>query len=82
MCHKEMELEDPKDLQARFRKFLNLTNERKQMSKTTLSKRISLTAITALFAGMLTVVSTPVASATVTSSHANAGGTTMDAERV
>ena len=45
------------------------------MSKTTLSKRISLTAITALFAGMLTVVSTPVASAQT--SHTNVGGTIM-----
>jgi len=45
------------------------------MSKSTLSKRISLTAITALFAGMLTVVSTPVASAQT--SHTNAGGTQM-----
>ena len=49
------------------------------MSKSTLRKRIALTATTALFAGMLTVVATPVASATVTSSHANAGGTTMNA---
>ena len=47
------------------------------MSKSTLSKRISLTAITALFAGMLTVVSTPVASAQT--SHTNAGGARMDA---
>jgi hypothetical protein len=38
-------------------------------------KRISLTATTALFAGMLTVVSTPVASAQT--SHTNAGGTQM-----
>ena len=45
------------------------------MSKSTLSKRISLTAITALFAGMLTVVSTPVASAQT--SHTNAGGVRM-----
>jgi len=45
------------------------------MSKSTLSKRISLTAITALFAGMLTVVSTPVASAQT--SHTNAGGAQM-----
>ena len=54
MCHKEMELEDPQDLRARFRKFLILTNERKQMSKTTLRKRISLTLVTALTAGVLT----------------------------
>jgi hypothetical protein len=45
------------------------------MSKTTIRKRISLAATTALFAGMLTVVSTPVASAQT--SHTNAGGTTM-----
>ena len=60
-----MELEDPKDLRARFRKFLILTNERKKMSKTTLRKRIALTATTALFAGMLSVASAPVASAAV-----------------
>ena len=41
------------------------------MSKTTLRKRIALTATTALFAGMLTVASAPVASA----SHPNVGGT-------
>jgi hypothetical protein len=58
-----MELEDPQDLRARFRKFLILTNERKQMSTKTLRKRISLTATTALFAGMLSFVATPSASA-------------------
>jgi hypothetical protein len=59
-----MELEDPKDLQARFRKFLNLTNERIKMSKTTLRKRISLTVVTALAAGVLTsVAGTSVANA-------------------
>ena len=68
-------IRESKDSRARFRKFLILTNERKKMSKSTLSKRISLTAITALFAGMLTVVSTPVASAQT--SHTNAGGTQM-----
>ena len=70
-----MELEDPKDLRARFRKFLSLTNERKKMSKTTLRKRLALTVTTALFAGMLTVVSTPVASAT----HSAAGGNNNNA---
>jgi len=54
-----------KDLRARFRKFLILTNERKKMSKSTLRKRIALTATTALFAGMLSVASAPVASAAV-----------------
>jgi hypothetical protein len=59
-----MELEDLKNLRARSRKFLNLTNERKKMSKTTLRKRLSLTVTTALLAGFLTVASAPVASAT------------------
>ncbi len=64
VCHKEMELEDPKDLRARFRKFLILTNERKKMSKTTLRKRIAITATSALVAGVLSaVVTAPVASA-------------------
>jgi len=60
-----MELEDPKDPRARTRKFLILTNERKKMSKTTIRKRIALTATTALFAGMLSVVSTTGANAAV-----------------
>jgi len=60
-----MGLEDPKGLRARFRKFLILTNERKQMSKTTLRKRISLVAVTALTAGVLSVVAAPVASANI-----------------
>ena len=42
------------------------------MSKSTLRKRIALTAVTALFAGMLSVASAPVASANV-----NAGTTTV-----
>ena len=60
-----MELEDPKDLRARFRKFLILTNERKKMSKTTLRKRISLVAVTALTAGLLSVVASPAANANI-----------------
>jgi hypothetical protein len=68
-----MELEDPKDLRARVRKFLILTNERKQMSKTTIRKRIALTATSALFAGMLSVIAVPTASANV---HKAAGDVT------
>ena len=51
-----MELEDPKDLRARFRKFLTLTNERKKMSKTTIRKRIALVAVSALTAGVISAV--------------------------
>jgi hypothetical protein len=65
VCHKVLELEDPKDLRARFRKFLILTNERKKMSKTTLRKRISLVAVTALTAGLLSVVASPAANANI-----------------
>jgi len=73
----EMELEDPQDLRARFRKFLILTNERKQMSTKTLRKRIALVAASALFAGVFSVVGAPVASAATT--HAAAGEANSDA---
>ena len=43
------------------------------MSKTTLRKRIALTATTALFAGMLSVASAPVASAAVDNGTVNSG---------
>jgi hypothetical protein len=52
---KEAELEDPQDLRARSRKFLNLTNERKNMSTKTIYKRIALVAVAALGAGVLSV---------------------------
>ncbi len=61
-----------KDLRARVRKFLILTNERKQMSTKTLRKRISLVAITALTAGVLSVATSPVASANPTAGTLNA----------
>jgi hypothetical protein len=60
---KEAELEDPQDLRARSRKFLNLTNERKQMSTKTMKQRIALVAVSALTAGLFSVVSSPVANA-------------------
>jgi len=47
-----------KDLRAKVKKFLILTNERKKMSKTTIRKRISLTVVAALTAGVLTSVAT------------------------
>jgi len=75
VCHSETELEDRKILEPEIRKFLVLTNERKIMSKSTIRKRIALTATTALFAGMLTVTSVPVASAT----HPLPGGSTANA---
>jgi len=48
-----------------------LTNERKKMSKTTLRKRLALTVTTALFAGMLTVGTTTVATAHNPAGEAN-----------
>jgi hypothetical protein len=65
-----MELEDPKDLRARIRKFLILTNERKKMSIKTLRKHIAVTATTALLVGVLSAMNTSVANA---NTHPNAG---------
>ena len=69
-----------KDLRARVRKFLILTNERKQMSKSTLRKRIALTATTALFAGMLSVASAPVASGAALHVSANSANIALSAQ--
>jgi len=63
-----MELEDPKDLRARFRKFLILTNERKKMSKTTIRKRIALVAVSALTAGLFSAVTVVPATAGIQAS--------------
>jgi hypothetical protein len=64
-----------KDLRARFRKFLDLTNERKNMSTKTLRKRIALVAVSALGAGLLSVVAAP-------SANAAAGDTTVDSLQI
>lgn len=63
-----MELEDPQDLRARVRKFLILTNERKKMSKTTIRKRIALVAVSALTAGLFSVVTVTPANAGIQAS--------------
>jgi hypothetical protein len=55
VCHKETELEDPKDLRAVIGKAPNSTNERKQMSKKTIKQRIALVAALALGTGVLSV---------------------------
>jgi len=65
-----------KDLRAKVWKFLTLTNERKQMSKTTIRKRISLVAVTALTAGVLSAVVAPAASANIYRSTNAATSTT------
>jgi hypothetical protein len=54
-----------KDLQAEIGKFPNSTNERKQMSTKTMKQRIALVAVSALTAGLFSVVSTPAANAVV-----------------
>jgi hypothetical protein len=60
---KETELEDPQDLRAESEKYSNSTNERKNMSTKTLRKRIALVAVSALGAGLLSVVAVPSANA-------------------
>ena len=52
-----------KDPQAGLRKYLRPTNERKQMSIKTLRKRIAVVAVSALTAGVISVVAAPVANA-------------------
>ena len=52
-----------KDLRARFRKFLILTNERKKMSKKTIKQRIALVAVAALGGTLLTFASASTANA-------------------
>ena len=54
-----------KDLRAEIGKFLNSTNERKQMSNKTLKQRIAVVAASALTAGFLSVVAMPAANAAV-----------------
>jgi trimeric autotransporter adhesin len=61
---KETELEDPQDLRAEIGKCPVSTNERKNMSTKTLRKRIALVAVSALGAGLLSVVAVPSANAT------------------
>jgi hypothetical protein len=63
VCQGRSELEDRKIFEAGLRKYLRPTNERKQMSIKTLRKRIALVAVSALTAGVFSVVSAPVANA-------------------
>jgi len=65
VCRGSTELEGPKGLRAEIGKYSNSTNERKTMSKKTLRKRISLTVVSALIAGILSTVATPAANAAV-----------------
>jgi trimeric autotransporter adhesin len=55
VCVRGIGIRRSKDLRARSRKFLNLTNERKKMSTKTIYKRIALVAVAALGAGVLSV---------------------------
>ena len=64
MCARGDGIRRSKDLRAEIGKFPNSTNERKQMSTKTMKQRIALVAVSALTAGVLSVVSTPVANAT------------------
>ena len=56
MCATGYGIRRSKDLRARSRKFLNLTNERKNMSTKTNFKRVALVAVASLGLGVLTSV--------------------------
>jgi hypothetical protein len=63
VCVRGVGIRRSKDLRAEIGKCPNSTNERKQMSTKTLRKRIALVAVTALGAGLLSVVAVPAANA-------------------
>jgi hypothetical protein len=69
-----------KDLRAEIGKFPNSTNERKQMSTKTIKQRVALVALSALGAGLLSVV--PVSSASATANAAPGDTTVAFAEDV
>ena len=66
VCAREDGIRGSKDLRARARKFLILTNERKQMSTKTIKQRIALVAASTLGASVLTLVSIAPANAAAT----------------
>ena len=63
MCARGDGIRGSKDLRAEIGKFPNSTNERKQMSNKTMKQRIAVVAVSALTAGLFSVVSTPSANA-------------------
>jgi hypothetical protein len=69
----EIGIRGSKDLRAGLRKYLRPTNERKQMSTKTLRKRIALVAVSALTAGVVSVVAVPSANAATFTSTKIAG---------
>jgi hypothetical protein len=79
---KETELEDPQDLRAEIGKCPISTNERKNMSTKTLRKRIALVAVSALGAGLLSVVAVPSANATAIPGGITLGGNVATATSV
>jgi len=75
VCARGDGIRGSKDLRAEIGKFPNSTNERKQMSNKTLNKRIALVAVTALTAGLFSVVAPSAANAGYGSNVAAATGT-------
>jgi hypothetical protein len=63
VCARGDGIRGSKDLRAEIGKFPNSTNERKQMSTKTMKQRIAVVAVSALTAGLFSVVSTPSANA-------------------
>ena len=61
----------------RFRNYLNLVTERVIMSSNTIRKRIALAAVSALTAGLFTVVSAPVANATAAANYFDINSTSL-----
>jgi hypothetical protein len=73
VCARGDGIRGSKDLRAEIGKFPNSTNERKQMSIKTLKKRIAVVAVSALTAGVLSVMSAPASNAAVIGTSYNWG---------
>ena len=80
MCARGDGIRRSKDLRAEIGKFPNSTNERKQMSTKTIKQRVALVALSALGAGLLSVV--PVSSASADANSAPNAATPTFAEDV
>jgi hypothetical protein len=78
VCVRGIGIRRSKDLRARSRKFLNLTNERKNMSTKTIKQRIALVAVAALGSGVLSVAPAYAGAADLTVG-ANAGAVVIEA---
>jgi hypothetical protein len=76
VCARGDGIRGSKDLRAGLRKYLKPTNERKKMSTKTIKQRIAVVAVSALTAGLFSVIATPSANASTVASGGGIAVTT------